>query len=365
MDPMKKEKKIGFFKRLKIAIFNLEEYGMFLAESFWKAFKFFAILMLLIVLCMTFAYHYSLSNTILSYIRNEMPEMSFTDGVLKSEQKVDAYDEKYNFRMFVNTDETVSEETMKEYEEKVGLTEIAVIFLKDKAYVCAYALKDGVNLMDTSISEDELYEFSKQEMEYKVLLGSYPEFKFSGKEEFETIVEEDVIPAVTASTFFPVACAVYVSEFFQMFGDVCVVALIGYVAAMFLGVRFKLSPMLALAIYSLSLSFVLKGAYSTANIATGLYIEYFDVVYLVIGYIYIIAAIFMIKYDLIKQKEELQKILEVQEKVKKELEEENKEVKPEEKTEEESPVENQENEVSETENNKEKQEEKEPDGSEI
>ena len=61
----------------------------------------------------------------------------------------------------------------------------------------------------------------------------------------------------------------------------------------------------------MTLSFVLNGIYTVASIATGLYIEYFEVVYLVIGYIYVIAAVFMIKYDLIKQHEELQKVLEV------------------------------------------------------
>ena len=80
--------------------------------------------------------------------------------------------------------------------------------------------------------------------------------------------------------------------------------------------------------------------------------------YLLIAYVYIIAAILMIKYDLIKQNQELQKIIEVQKQVKKEIEEENKrDEKPEKKEEkkkkeepEEEPVINEENE---------------PDGSEI
>ena len=50
---------------------------------------------------------------------------------------------------------------------------------------------------------------------------------------------------------------------------------------------------------------------------TGFVINYFSVMYLLIAYVYIIAAILMIKYDLLKQRLELEKILEVQKKVNK------------------------------------------------
>jgi len=39
-------KKIGFFDRLKVAIFKLEDYGMFLGERISTAFKYFFILVL-------------------------------------------------------------------------------------------------------------------------------------------------------------------------------------------------------------------------------------------------------------------------------------------------------------------------------
>ena len=44
---MKNEnKKIGFLDRIKIAIFKLEDYGMFLGERCSKAFKFFFLLII-------------------------------------------------------------------------------------------------------------------------------------------------------------------------------------------------------------------------------------------------------------------------------------------------------------------------------
>ena len=206
----------------------------------------------------------------------------------------------------------------------------------------------------------DLYELTMQEMLYTDMQGLYPGISFKDKEEFANIVKNEIIPTAMTTVFLPVAGFRFVTDFVRMFGDVCVVAIIGYIAAMFLGVRFKMTPMLSLSIYSMTLSFVLNGIYTVASIATGLYIEYFEVVYLVIGYIYVIAAVFMIKYDLIKQHEELQKVLEVQKEVKKEMEEsEAKKEEAEENTD--SSEDSQKEEIKE----ESKEEEKEPDGSEI
>jgi hypothetical protein len=82
MDPKKKEKKVGFFKRLKLAIFNLEDYGIFLGEKFSKAFKFLLVLTLIFALAGSFAENYTLSNTVNKYIADEMPDFTYNDGVL-------------------------------------------------------------------------------------------------------------------------------------------------------------------------------------------------------------------------------------------------------------------------------------------
>ena len=75
------------------------------------------------------------------------------------------------------------------------------------------------------------------------------------------------------------------------------------------------------------ISIILSTIYSVVYSLTGFVIEYFDIMYLLVSYIYIIAAILIIKSDLIKQQMELQKIYKVEKEVKKELEEqrENKE----------------------------------------
>ena len=41
---MEQDNKLHFFKRIKVAIFNLEDYGKFLGESGYKAVKYFLLL---------------------------------------------------------------------------------------------------------------------------------------------------------------------------------------------------------------------------------------------------------------------------------------------------------------------------------
>ena len=113
----------------------------------------------------------------------------------------------------------------------------------------------------------------------------------------------------------------YIVNVLTVLSDICLVAVFGWVASRICGVAFKMTPMIALAIYSLSLSIVLKIIYYCVLSLTGFVVQYFDIIYLLIAYVYMIAAIFMVKYDLIKQTQELQKIIEVQKKVHEESEE--------------------------------------------
>ena len=80
---------------------------------------------------------------------------------------------------------------------------------------------------------------------------------------------------------------------------------------------------LTLAIYSLTLSIILNLIYIVQYNFTGFEIPYFEMLYLLIAYIYIIAAILIIKTDLINQVMQLQRIQEEQKKISQENNEEN------------------------------------------
>lgn len=337
----KSEEKLGFFKRIKIAVFKLEEYGIFLGEKVSKSIKYFLLLILLITLGMiiteTYNFH-KMINTGLNYITNEMPDFSYNEGNVKFKNNVQAFDNKYKFKLYINTDDEVSVETINSYKQDVYSVQDGIILLKDKFLY---------------IINNETIEGS-----YTDLLKIY-ELKISNKQDLLDTINNigtfNILLIYAISSFM----SMYIVNVITIFMDLLLIAFFGYVASRLCGIRFKMAPMITLSVYSLTLSVILVGIYNVVYVLTGFVIKYFNVMYLLIAYVYIIAAIFMIKYDLIKQSQELQKIIEVQKQVKKDAEEKSEES-PEEKEDkkddkkDEPPVE-----VPKEEENKE------PDGSEI
>lgn len=347
------QKKIGFFKRIKIAIFKLEDYGMFLGERTSVALNFFLILILLISLIISIVSSYNfykMSNTAYSYIQNELPNFKYENNILKFEKNLEAYDYDYKFRLYINTDDNVSEDILKTYKENMYSDDLGLVLLKDKA----------IYIFDGNVIEQTYQElFSDQ---YLGQLG----INFINKQELVNSIQNIGFGTVINVYFVANFISIFINNVITNLGYLFVVAIFGYIAARFCGVRFKMSPMISLSVYSLTLSIILSGIYLVIYMLTGFIIKYFDVMYLLIAYVYIIAAILMIKYDLIKQSEELQKIIEVQKQVKKELNDENdkdsekpelKEKNPEEKNKEDDKGTKEEEPVVE--------ENREPDGSEI
>lgn len=335
------EKKIGFFKRIKIAVFKLEEYGIFLGEKVSKSIKYFLLLILLITIMMVIAGTYNFKKMIstgINYITNEMPDFSYSEGNIKFENNVQAFDHEYEFKLYANTDDEVSEETINSYKQDVYSVHDGIILLKDKFIY---------------IINNETFEGT-----YTDLFKIY-ELNITNKQDLVDTINSigsfNILLIYATSSFM----SMYIVNVITIFMDLLLIAFFGYIASRLCGIRFKMTPMITLSVYSLTLSVILAGIYNVVYVLTGFVIKYFNVMYLLIAYVYIIAAIFMIKYDLIKQSQELQKIIEVQRQVKKDAEE-NQEENPEEKKDnkddkkEDPPVE-----VPKEEENKE------PDGSEI
>ena len=113
-------KKMGFFTKLKTSITKLEEYDRFLGQKVSEALGYFTILILIISAIVSLVYTYEYSKQLekgINYIRNELPEFSYNDAIFKSSKNVEAYDEEYKVRLFINSDDNVSEETIKEYDK--------------------------------------------------------------------------------------------------------------------------------------------------------------------------------------------------------------------------------------------------------
>lgn len=109
--------------------------------------------------------------------------------------------------------------------------------------------------------------------------------------------------------------------------DAIIVSILGFLTSRLTRIRLKYKPIYVMSIYALTLPIILNCIYIVANTFTGFTIDYFQIVYNVIAYIYVITAILMIKTDFIEQQREIIKIVQEQRKVKYEQKEEKKEEK--------------------------------------
>lgn len=308
--------KVNFFKRVKIAIFKLEDYGLFLGERFSVAIKYFFLLICIVSLIIISldAYDFSkMINRAFSYFENEIPNFSYENEKLDMPNIVEGYDEEFNFKLIIDTNSDLTNEQIVNYKNKIYDSGFGILALEEKLvyignnYETEYTYKYFINIIGTEITNknDILEFFNENNLNVFVISFAITDFIIT-----------------------------YLSNLTTIFLDILVVAIFGLMAARFSGMRFKTKPMISLAIYSMTLSIVLIAIYRIVHYFTGFVIEYFDIMYILVGYVYMIAAIMMVKYDLIKQQIELAKIMEVQKQVHKEIEEEKEDKKEQEKQEE-------------------------------
>lgn len=103
--------------------------------------------------------------------------------------------------------------------------------------------------------------------------------------------------------------------------DVVLLLFLGYISTMFSRIRFKSNVLFNISSSAITLSVILKGTYLIINVLNGFTIQYFDIMYTSVAYIYMLAAIMIIKTDFIKNEQELMEIVAEQEKIRKEFEE--------------------------------------------
>lgn len=334
------EIKMNFFQKIKIAIFNLEKYGLFITEKFGKSIKYMFLLTLIFTICYAGIYIYDIIKMInkgVDYLENELPNFTLSeDGIIKFEENVNGYDKEYDFKI-----ENIEKDGLEKDEFNKYYDFNNVILL----------LNNKIIFMTNGQKIDYTYNYIEESMRVNI----------NTKTDFIEVINKilggkEQIIITTAIVLF---ISFFIANILQIAIYSLVIAIYGYFVARINRIKIRFGTVTTLAIYSLTLSTILYGIYVIVYYFTKFEIEYFNWLYIIIAYIYITAAILMIKTDLIKQVMELRK-LEQEKKDNEKSEEtsldknkkedkENKKDKEENKTEEKSGIDT----------------EKEPDGSEI
>lgn len=308
------EKKMNFFNRIITSIKDFDKYQIFALEKLGVSIKYLALIMLIFALLVSSVFTYKLSfsvNSGISYIKNNIKEISYKDGELtiNSDEEIKIINsEEVIQEIIINTSK---QEKKNDYNNEISKYQSGIILLNDRVIYKNEMLNQTMEYMYTDIIQAN--EFNKED-----ILNFIDNFNM----------------ASLYSMFLGVVFIyIYIIYFISTLLDAVMLAILGFIFARIVGIKIKFKATFSMGIYALTLPIILNVIYIMVNAFTGFNVKYFQWMYTTISYIYMIVAILMIKTDLINKQVELMKIVEEQEKVREELKRKEQEKKEKEKEE--------------------------------
>ena len=302
------EKKLSFFRKIKISIFDFDGYQNLAAEKISRTIAYIVLLMILLSVCISGASTFQFSrivDNVRNYVSNEVSEITYEDYnlniVLNSGEEITEIttDDLINVTVIINT-ATTDETKIQESIDKINSTENGILILKDRI------------IIKNSIYTNSI------EYSYKAISEAYNINKID-KEEVLNFLSGSQIRSLYIMFFGVMTLYSFIVYFSNLLIDAFVLAILAYIVTRISGLRLKHTAIYNIAIYSFTLPIILNIIYAVVNIITGFTIQYFQIMYTTIASIYVITAILMIKSDVIKKQLELNKIIEEQERIKQEL----------------------------------------------
>ena len=306
-------KGMGFFKKVKYSIFNIEKYPEMATEGIGNTLSYIAklVMILAVVLSVWTLYQtYQMINEGTSYLENEFPDFSYSDGTLTVDSEEAIIIENEQFGKIIVDTNTDSEETINQYLNQINEYGTGALVLKNRAVLKNITMIGEVSYnYQESFNSINLTEFSKQDV--------------------VNYVQNGEINSLYFSVFISLFIYSFAMYFINTLWYAIIIGIVGYFTMWMLKMKMRFVAVFNMAVYALTLSTILNILYLIINMLFNFTIEYFSIMYITVATIYLLAAIFILKTDLMKKQEEVMKIVEAQQIVKKELEEQEKEDKKE------------------------------------
>lgn len=305
------ETKKGFLKKVWYSIDKIEKYAELSAEGFARTIKYLSILVLMIAIISSLVSTYRTSveiKNVAQYINEKVPELTYNEGTLKVNSEETIVDESSDFGKVIIDTNTDNEEQINQYINEVNQDGNGIIILKDKLLIKREGVEGTIKYeYKELLSEVEVTEFTKQE------LVSY-------------LTSSNMMPLYLNLIFalFVYAFAIY---FINTLWYIATIALVGYVVTLILRLKIRFVAVFNMAVYAITLPTLLNMLYIIINAFYSYTINYFDIMYMLVAVIYMMAAIFILKSEFNKKQGEVQKIVEVEKQVKEETEEQKQEEK--------------------------------------
>lgn len=299
--------KIGFFQKVWNAITKIEKYPDMAAEGLGKAFSYISkvVAILVIIICLGTIYQtHKILQEGVQYLQNEFPEFSYKEGklnVLAEKRLTISEDDSYVGRTIIDT-KTEDEQVINQYIDEVTKAGSGMIVLKDKVILKNGAVAGTIN-----------YNYSE-------LLGQMGIQEFTKQTVIDYAHSSQVI-TLYVSVFLTIFIYSFIMYLLTTLSNAVFLSIFGYLTTWIARIKMRFLAVFNMSIYALTLSIILNMLYIAVNIFIEFKMEYFQVMYVSVSAIYLVAAIFLLKTEFMKQQAELMKIAEAQEIVRKEMQE--------------------------------------------
>ena len=329
--------KKGFFKKVWYSIDKIDKYSELAAEGLGKALRYLVILIIILACIASSRMVYETTKAINKFASNIdriVPEVNYKDGKLNIEAEGVITDNETELGKVIIDTNVEDEETINKYIEDISEDEDGIIILKEKAII-----KERKKEQST--------------INYSELFKNTENIQINNKQELINFIKS---PNIIFNVFTVYLISFFIAYMFNALIYIVFISIFAYLATIILKLKIRYVAVFNMVVYGITLPTILEMIYFIVNIFYSYTIPYFDLMYVSVATIYVMAAIFILKGELNKKQGEVQKIVEVEEKIKEEKEKQKEEKK------EESKKENKE-----TKNKKEKDEKKgegeEPEGS--
>ena len=314
---------INFFKKVWYSITKFEKYPEMATEGLGRAVKYLIILSAFVTVFMAIGSTLSMRNMVFQlsdYINNNIPEFSYENGEIQMD---------------------ISEPIIIENVAYDGIDRIIInpLIGSDEEKI-AFQQQNDANGITVYFFKNQIIIRTKLEgVEPNVSPYTYQDFILSYVgEDVETFNKAQMIEFMRGSGMINFYFKYFVSAFlsflivdiFVTAIDALEIAVFGWLTTVITRIKIRYVVIYIMAIYALTLPTILNIIYIIINMFTNFTISYFQVAYITIAYIYLATVIFLLKDDLIKRMQEVEKIKKEQEKVKQEIEREDKKEKKEE-----------------------------------
>lgn len=305
------EIKKGFFKKIWYSIDKVEKYSELSAEGLGRAIKYLVILIIILSVissAITVLKTQSEIKNIAEYINENSPELTYSNDTLVVNSQEAIIDNNTKFGKVIIDTNANEEEKINKYINDIKEDESAIIILKDRLI-----------LKEIGIQGTTIYN-------YKELFGEIGITEFN-KESLVKYLTGSNIMSLYANLFLVLIIYAFAIYIINTLFNIAIISIVGYLATLLLKMKIRYVAVFNMAVYSITLPTILQMIYILVNGLFGYTINYFDIMYILVASIYMIAAIFILKSEFNKKQGEVQKIVEVEKQVREKMNEKQKEQK--------------------------------------